>query len=67
MGTKYIPFEKYRDDNCSDCIRAPICEQTEEAMILCRLCAFFKGIDDKLGLPRKEKEALNGIPGMEKD
>lgn len=41
------PFEKYAEDKCKHCRRAPVCEGTHEAMILCAMVSYYKPVTDK--------------------
>jgi len=42
----FFPFEKYAEDKCKHCRRAPVCEGTHEAMILCAIESLYKPIGD---------------------
>jgi hypothetical protein len=61
MSEKYIPFRKYRLDRCAVCIRVGICEKTDNAIILCAVCAYFKGEGDRNLLSGAEDKLIQEV------
>lgn len=51
-------FKQYREDKCKICLRSYKCDKTEQEIILCVQCAYYKGPGDEELLSEEEQREL---------
>jgi hypothetical protein len=64
-GRLISPFERYEEERCRWCIRAPICRKSEGGLILCAVSSLFKGAGDEFMLEQEERALLDSLEGEE--